>query len=39
MREGDNYVLGVLSEKYYFQDAARAWRMTSQVLELILNFR
>lgn len=39
MRNGDNYVVGILSEKYTFQDAARAWRMNSQVLELILNYR
>lgn len=32
-------VVGVTSEKYLFQDAGRAWRMTLDVFNLIASLR
>ena len=38
-RTDDYKVVGVTSEKYLFQDAGRAWRMTLDVLNLVADLR
>lgn len=39
MLENENNVVGVASEKYNFQEAGKAWRMTNDVILLIIDIR
>lgn len=39
MLENENNVVGVASEKYNLQEAGKAWRMTNDVILLIIDIR
>lgn len=39
LRTDVNKVIGVTSQKYTFQDAGKAWRMTQAVIDKIVELR
>ncbi len=39
MLENENKVIGVTSQEYDYQDAGKAWRMTNDVILLIIDIR